>query len=166
MTTTTKLASSYRGRKRHQISFAGQGRTHQEHKAECDINTIVTRWRKSGEVAHQNPHEGGFGDFSDGADYHTQVNRIMEAEEAFQAIPARVRAIAQNSPATFLDMCDDPQQLELLVDAGLKLEPRGERPQSSERSSDPEPDTFGRSAPPPAIRSQPDTREQEPNDGG
>lgn len=161
---TVKLQGNRRARERVSISFAadGQGKTHQEHLEECDINTIVNRWRQSGEVSHRNPSEGGYGDFSSSDDYQTQLNRIQEADTAFASLPARIRALAHNSPARFIDMVDDQAELASLIEAGLQLDLPGALPNAP--VSEAVADELQRHGNPPVP--QPDTQKKEPASSG
>lgn len=44
-----------------------------------------------------------FGDFLGVSDYQTALNQVIEAEEAFDALPAKVRARFDNQPVDFLE---------------------------------------------------------------
>lgn len=93
----------------------------QQHFAdECDINTIVRRFGLDGElpVGVRMPT---YGDFTGVVDYHSAANAIALANEAFDGLPAVVRARFQNDPALFVDFCskeenrDEARKLGMLV---------------------------------------------------
>lgn len=93
-------------------------RTQQQFKSECDINTILERFNVTGQL----PITGlqpQFGDFSGITDYHSALNAVIAAQEAFDALPAKVRARFANDPAAFVDFCSDEANLEEMRELGL-----------------------------------------------
>lgn len=90
----------------------------QSERDECDINTIVRRFGLTGHlpVGVRMP---SYGDFVGVSDYQTALHAIMEADEAFMAMPAEVRERFKNDPAAFIDFCDDPANIEEARSLGL-----------------------------------------------
>jgi phage internal scaffolding protein len=78
----------------------------QQFKDECDINTILDRFNVTGQlpVSALQPQ---FGDFSGVTDYQSALNAVLDAQESFDALPARVRERFANDPAAFVDFCLD-----------------------------------------------------------
>lgn len=114
------------------ILFEGQGKTHQEHREDCDIMTIVSRFRKSGALPF-NREEPMYGDFDTGMDFHTAMDRILEAEQSFDRLPSAVRALCENDPGKFLDMLNDEESVKKMQEAGLKfVEPDVTKPATAE----------------------------------
>lgn len=75
---------------------------------EVDINTIVRRFGLSGELP-QGVRAPIYGDFTGlPLDFHTAANLIAQANEAFDAMPAEVRARFDNEPGRFVDFVNDP----------------------------------------------------------
>lgn len=110
----------YKPHPRVQVSFAGEiSRCKQSPRDETDINLIMARFEKDGILEHLNQHQGDYGNFIGFEDYHTSMNRIRDAEEAFATIPASVRARFNNDPAEFLRVAQDPDQHGLMVELGL-----------------------------------------------
>lgn len=101
--------------------FGEQGRTHQEMGADCDINTIVRRFMRTGQLVHINPKAGVYGDFSNSGDFQTAMEAIRAAEAIFGSLPARVRKLADNDPGRLLDLVNDPEAHEALQAAGLDV---------------------------------------------
>lgn len=110
-----------RERERVQIEFSGQGRTHQEHKDDCDINRIVKTFTRTGQVTHVNRSQPFFGDFTGPVELGEAIAAVGEARTAFQALPARVRHVSGNSPVHFLELMSDPEGRTILEEAGLKI---------------------------------------------
>ncbi len=79
----------------------------------------MRKFEKRGTIEHLNTHKGDYGNFIGFQDYHTSLNQILDAEAAFQTIPAKIRAQFQNDPATFLEFAQNPENQEDLVELGL-----------------------------------------------
>ena len=97
----------------------GEGRTMQEFKDECDINTIMHKYTRDGLVDHVREHEGKYGDFTAVVDYHTAMNITVEAREMFMTLPADLRSEFDNDPGKFLDFANDPENEEKMREMGL-----------------------------------------------
>lgn len=52
-------------------------------------------------------------------DYQASLHTLMQAEEAFNALPAKVRDHFANDPAAFLAAFSDPKQEQYLRDHGF-----------------------------------------------
>lgn len=92
--------------------------TKQAFAEECDINTIVERFHLTGEMP-ENLRLPTYDDFSNVVDFHTAMNAIAKAREAFDLVPANVRAKFQNDPGAFVDFCSDPANLDEARKLGL-----------------------------------------------
>lgn len=111
--------SAYRKHDRVHPAIGGKSRTKQAHKDETDINIILRKHEKGLVVDHLNKHQGQYGDFIDAPDYHTALNRIHAADEAFMEIPADIRAEFDNDPAQFLEFVQNPENLPSMREMGL-----------------------------------------------
>lgn len=78
----------------------------QSARDDCDINTIVRRFGLTGELptALAAPT---YDDFSEVTDFHTALNAIALANEAFDQLPAEVRYRFNNNPGDFVDFCSN-----------------------------------------------------------
>lgn len=90
----------------------------QQFKEEADINTILERFGRTGElvVPVRMPQ---FGDFEQVNDYHSAMNAVRTAQESFDALPAKVRARFNNDPEKFVLACQDESMRDELVALGL-----------------------------------------------
>jgi len=70
----------------------------QHYKEECDINTILQKFSITG-ILPEAPLSPRYGDFSGIGDYHTALNRVIAAQDEFDALPAQIRARFDNDPA-------------------------------------------------------------------
>ena len=99
----------------------GASMTFQHFKDECDINTIVARYPNG--VTPYDDRKGTeiYGDFSDASifDFREAQNKIIEAEDRFQSLPASVRQRFNNNPALLLDFLSDSSNHAEAVELGL-----------------------------------------------
>lgn len=100
------------------LSCQDEDQTKQEFKEECDINTILKRFNITGQLP-TDVRMPTFGDFSTVHDFQTAVNAIAEANEAFDEMPAEIRARFGNDPGAFVAFCSEPKNLEEARRLGL-----------------------------------------------
>ena len=105
-------------RRRVQTKIEGQSMTRQSHKAECDINNIVAKYRKDGVVKHLAKHGGMYEDVT-GADFREWMNKLVNAQAMFDELPSHIRNKFGNDPAAFLDYVQNPDNLEEMREIGL-----------------------------------------------
>lgn len=129
------LTNRRNGGKRLQVVFTEPTRTHQSFQAECDINTIMAKYKKTGVIAHVNRYQGRYGDFFDVQGYHESLHQVLDAQEAFLSLPAALRARFQNDPGQFLDFVGNPANVDEMRSLGL-LKPLVEQPISDPSGSD------------------------------
>lgn len=94
-------------------------KTRQADKESCDINFIVKRFQATGMFPHVNQMSAAFGDVSELGDYQSLLQRMDEAQAAFDALPAVVRKRFGNDPAKLLEFVADPANVEEAVKLGL-----------------------------------------------
>lgn len=111
----------------------GPGRTRQSEAKACDINNIISRYKKTG-VLPPASRQGLFMDVSQVGDYREAVTRVNMAQTAFMQLPAKVRSKFDNDPALFLDFCSDPGNREEMVELGLIEDVSGEAPKEREEN--------------------------------
>lgn len=94
---------------RYVISFKDSvNKTVQSGKDDADINVIVRRFKLSGQLPPVNA-QPFFGDFSEVEDYHSAMNKIIEARNAFMDLPAETRKRFNNSPQELIDYLNNPE---------------------------------------------------------
>lgn len=84
--------------------------TQQHFAQEVDINTIVKRFKLNGELP-QGVRLPTYEDFTGVFDFHSAMNTVAQAKEAFDKMPAHVRTRFNNDPATFVDFTADKNNL-------------------------------------------------------
>jgi len=93
--------------------------TKQSHKDECDINLILRQYQRTGIINHVQAARPTYSDLPDAIDYQASLSILMEADQAFQNLPAKVRNHFANDPATFLAALTDPNQADQLREFGV-----------------------------------------------
>ena len=103
--------------------------TQQQFKDECDVNNIL---RKHGHdpVAFQAlTRPGGvYADFSNITEYREMLDTVMNAQDAFSALPAHLRYRFGNDPAQLLEFIQDGKNYDEGVKLGI-LTPKQTNPQ-------------------------------------
>lgn len=96
--------------------------TVQSYKDDCDINLIVSRFGVTGHlpVARSVPE---YGNFASMLDYHDALNRLVEAREAFETLPAKVRERFRNDPGELVGFLQDEANADEAVRLGLIPKP-------------------------------------------
>jgi phage internal scaffolding protein len=99
----------------------------------------MRKYEKTGMIDHLNTHQGDYRNFIEAPDYHTSMNLIREAGEAFMTIPAGIRAKFANDPAQFLAFVQNPDNHDQMVEMGFaKARPLAEKaPPEPEKPSGP-----------------------------
>lgn len=117
--------------------------TQQQFKDEADINRLVDRFLRTGEVP---PVDGRamYGDFIDVPDgYQAALNAVIEAQAGFDALPSKTRQRFNNDPAELLSFLQDPKNLDEAVELGLLEKPVPAEPVQATTSAQPaEPSTV------------------------
>lgn len=110
--------------------------TKQSFKEECDINNIVRRFEATGILDHVNQAhaQGLYTDLPSGLDLQAGLDMIRQAEGAFMALPAHVRAEFDNDPVRFVDAFQNPTeaQQERFIALGLATDKRPPKPPAVE----------------------------------
>lgn len=112
------------GRRRTVLEFKQPSRAKQEFAAECDINTIMAKYQKTGVVSHVARFQGNYEDVTGAVDYQTAHNIVLQAQDAFMSLPSSMRARFENDPGAFLAFVNDPANKEKLYDLGLAVRPK------------------------------------------
>lgn len=98
-------------------------RTQQQFKEECDINTIVRKFGLTGQLP-QNLKVPMTGDFTGVYDYQTALNQLLEADDAFMAMPADIRERFGNDAGRFVDFVSDEKNVKQCREWGLAMPER------------------------------------------
>lgn len=121
---TMKIHTLYDRPPKPKSIFKQKSLTHQSFKNECDINKIIDRYHTTGVMGTPNrpPDQTRtplYGDFTNVPDLKGAYDQIIEAEDLFNSLPAKVRKTFDNDPVRFLDFCADPDNRSWLTSHGL-----------------------------------------------
>lgn len=87
-------------------------KTKQSFVGESDINNLMKRYRATG-LMRQFPGQPRFMDCTSlPADYQDALNKVVEANRAFEMLSSDVRSQFDNEPAAFVAFASDPENLE------------------------------------------------------
>lgn len=104
------------------IDFPNPSLTEQCHKDDADIDRILKKYQQTGFLVDpfiKPTRTPQFGDFSDVGDFQTVQNRLIEIEDHFNSLPAKIRAIFGNDYANYINAMNDPSKTEYLASLGL-----------------------------------------------
>ena len=90
----------------------------QHHKDECDINNILRQFNITG-LLPESPLSPRYGDFTGISDYHTALNRVIAAQDEFEALPAQIRARFDNDPAQLIEFLENSENRQEAEELGL-----------------------------------------------
>lgn len=106
--------------------------TKQSMADDCDINKIMDRYASGAMVDHVNQYQGNYGDFTGAPDYHESMNKIIAAQDAFESLPAKVRAKFANDPGQFVNFVSNEENIDEMIELGLM-----EAPEAPQEPSEP-----------------------------
>jgi len=97
----------------------GETRTQQQFKDEANINTIVKRYIKTGQLGNPNAsRQPSFGDFSS-VDYMDMRNAIADIDQDFASLPAKVRRRFNEDPYQLVRWLENPANAKEAAKLGL-----------------------------------------------
>lgn len=94
--------------------------TQQSQAEEADINTIVRRFKLTGQLP-ENVKVPVFADSDGELTYKEALDMIRQADQSFGAMPADVRARFGNDPANFVEFCSDEKNIDEMRRLGLAV---------------------------------------------
>lgn len=116
MQKSVKIRTRYDERTPVGVRFTVPSRVKQEFLEESDINTLVKRFLKTGQMPE--PVAGRYADFTQVEDYQEVMNRIINFENEFMSLPAEMRKRFDNDPANLIEFLakspDEARKLGLL----------------------------------------------------
>lgn len=135
------IRSAFTQKERVQLANTKPSRTKQQFKDECDINTIINRFLRTGHIETLQRLEPRYGDVT-GIEYQSAMQTVAEARTLFNELPAKIRSRFDNEPALFLDFVQNDANKEEAIKLGLiKAEvkvaeaaappPKGESPKAA-----------------------------------
>lgn len=134
-------------RKRVQFKSDKPSLTQQNMKDECDVNSILDRYRKTGMINHIRNSPGQYGDFSTFQDFKTNLDAVKDAYAQFESLPAHLRKRFANDPANLVEFVMDNENYDEAVKLGLvpeKAPAQKQKPaQNDDKTTINQPDNQG-----------------------
>lgn len=107
--------------------------TIQSAKDDCDINKLISRYKKSGVLPPVAKGNAMYGDFSQVTDYRSALTSVMAAQEGFASLSSELRRYFDNDPAKLLMFIADSANREKAIELGLIPKP----PKNVEKAPEP-----------------------------
>ena len=121
----TKPRNSYNAlgsRRVRPVSPPGHTPAQQQFKEDCDINTIMARFQKTGAIDHVSRYQPEYG-FATPQQFHEAMNIVAYGQSMFNDLPSSVRDEFSNDPEAFLEFVQDPANAEKAKELGIALSP-------------------------------------------
>lgn len=112
-------------RRRVQIDFSKEPVVTQQHcKDECDINFILNRYARTGELpTNINPKVASYADCSSIPNYRDSMEQVLKAQSMFDSLPSKIRKRFGNDPVAFLEFVNNPDNQNEAYALGLAEKP-------------------------------------------
>lgn len=130
-----------RERIRVQSTPTGESKTEQAHRQKVNINSIMSKYNMTG-VMPSTRHPAMYGDFTTSGDFHSAMNRIIDAQQEFASLPSKIRNRFDNDPGKLIDFLSDPANLKEAYDLELIPRPEGYIPFNDVPGVDPSPEIL------------------------
>lgn len=95
-------------------------KTDQQYKEDCDTNTILNKFMRTGQITHLAKRQGTFQDVSEIQDLSETLMIVKRAEQDFLQYPSKIRKKFNNSVTQMAEWLQDPDNNEEAVKLGLK----------------------------------------------
>jgi len=103
-------------------------KTQRHMAAECDVNKIMAKYQKTGTIAFKAARMNGtYQNLSDQKTYMESLQTVIEARNAFDALPAQTRKRFDHDPSNLLNFLANDKNYDEAVKLGL-VEPKKSDP--------------------------------------
>lgn len=96
----------------------GESVVQQHLKDQCNVNKIMNKYVKTGVLEHIKENQGFYGDCI-GIDFRSVQDKVIRGQEAFNALPAKIRKLMNNDPANFVEWMNSDEDLDMKRELGL-----------------------------------------------
>lgn len=118
-----KVIEQLNDRKRVYTDNKQPSKTDQQYKDDTDVNYILNKYAKTGQLSHVNQVRGQYADVSEIPDLHSALQKVKLADEAFMQLSSAIRKRFNNQPAVMVEFLQDPKNNEEAIKLGLKVSP-------------------------------------------
>lgn len=110
------------GRKRVATVFQGETMTQQQFQEQVNVNNIMKKYKQTGTITHiRNAQQGVYADMASLPSYQEAMQTIVNANAAFEEVPAHIRQRFSHDPHQFMQFLANPQNDEEAIKLGLKI---------------------------------------------
>lgn len=102
------------------VSPPGIEPAQQQFKDDCDINSIMKRFQKTGAIDHVSRHQPQYG-VATPTDYHAALNIVTMAQSMFEELPSSLRRRFNGNPQELLEFVQNPANEDEADKLGLAL---------------------------------------------
>jgi hypothetical protein len=102
--------------------------TDQQYKEDTDVNNIIEKFRKTGQIMHVAQIQGKFADVADIQSLQESMVLVSKAQEHFAQLPGETRSQFGNSVINMVKFLADPANDEKAVKMGLKVKIKHQTP--------------------------------------
>lgn len=103
---------------------------------QTDVNQIMARYKKTGQVTHLAKIQGSYADVSSIPDLATALNQVTKAQQTFDLLPAELRSRFGNSPVNMVEFLKDSKNRDEAIKLGLIPKPApAEKPDGNAQPS-------------------------------
>lgn len=99
------------------INFDDPSKAVQASKEECDINNIVRKYLRTGELP--GARQAAYADISEMPNLQDALHMVADAQNAFESLPAEVRRYFDNDPVKLVNFAADKGNLAKARELGL-----------------------------------------------
>lgn len=100
----------------------------QQFKDNANVNMIVETYARTQDDSLLQVSQPVYGDFSDSVDFYEAHRRVIQAQNDFNNLDARIRRRFDNDPGQLLDFVSNPDNRDEAVSLGLIVPPKEEPP--------------------------------------
>lgn len=120
-------------------------KTDQSQAADCDINNIVKRYKKTGQISHLAKTKGVYADLSLMPSTLIDAHELIsQASNAFNSLPAQTRKKFGNDPEQMIQFINDPNNADEAIKLGLLVRKNPPETGTNSEGNRPETKTGGR----------------------
>lgn len=105
--------------RKHSISTGTKTKVQQNFKDDTNVNKIVQRFSQTGELPMGQQSAPLYLDHTQYGDFTEMLNKVTHVKQAFDKLPAKIRAQFENQPAQMLQFVQNPLNNEEAIKMGL-----------------------------------------------
>lgn len=114
--------------------------TQQHFKEDVEINSIISRWKKTGQPPQTYGTSGVYADLSELPSFEQAMNTIVTGKNAFDALPSNIRERFSHDPQKLMEFLNDPENDSEAIKMQLKI-PREQKSENQPNTNQNQPNS-------------------------